>query len=66
MASTSDGETTSAFGPLLIRVIRMTPGCSSSHPLSPYTGGKENFLFWLLLEGRGEPVRSIDLFFFTG
>lgn len=48
VAATSDGETTSGFGPLFIRVIRMTPGCSNSHPLPPYVGGKGNFRFWLV------------------
>lgn len=48
VASMSHRETTLEFGPLLISVIRMAPGCSNSHPPSPYAGGKENFLLWLV------------------
>lgn len=45
VASMSDGEMTSGFGPFLIRVISITPGCSNSHPPSPLHQWKGEFSF---------------------
>lgn len=38
VALMSDGEMTSGFGPILIRVIPTRPGCGNSHPPSPCGG----------------------------
>lgn len=62
----SDGEMTSGFGPILIHIIRTSPGCGNSHPASPCAHGKENFVSWPVLESCGEPVCSIGLGVFTG
>lgn len=43
----SDGEMTSGFGPILIHVIRASPGCGNSHPPSPCAAGEGNSVSWL-------------------